>query len=103
MRSKYAPILYILTVLLVLAAIGLLFLRQPIADYMHEATGLSAVEVIPRRSQADSDLINVEILKSEKLSEMKNNVQVFSFDDICGDSLNSASRCVRGTNNPFKR
>jgi len=103
MRSKYAPLLYILAILILLSGIGLLFLRQSVADYMHEATGLSAVEVIPRRSLPDDQLINVDILKSDKLAEMKNNVQVFSFEDICGDSLNSPTRCVRGTNNPFKR
>ena len=61
MKSKYASFLYILGVLILIAAAGLLFMRQPVADYMHEATGLSTVEVVPRRSLPDDQLINVEI------------------------------------------
>lgn len=103
MRSKYASFLYILGVLILITAAGLLFLRQPVADYVHEASGLSSVDAIPRRSLADDELINVEILKSEKLAEMKNYVQVFSFEDICSESINSQTKCIQGTKNPFER
>jgi hypothetical protein len=77
-------------------------MRQPVADYMHETTGLSTVEVVPRRSLPDDQLINVEILKGEKIAGMKNYVQIYSFEDICSDSINTQSKCVVGTKNPFK-
>jgi len=102
MRSKNASFLYILGVLILITATGLLFMRQSVADYLHETTGLSTVEVVPRRSLPDDQLINVEILKSEKLAGMKNYVQIYSFEDICSDSINVQSKCVVGTKNPFE-
>lgn len=95
--------LYILGVLILIIASGLLFLRQSVADYMYEASGLSSIEVVPRRSLPDDQLINVEILKSEKMAGMKNYVQVFSFEDICSESINSLTECVIGKKNPFER
>jgi len=33
---------------------------------------------------------------------MKNYVQIYSFEDICSDSINVQSKCVVGTKNPFE-
>ena len=101
MRSKYKSILVILILVMVLAGLSLLFLRQPFVDYLREANGVSAVNVPVRKSPPANTLINTDILEDERLINLKNNVTIFDFEDICGESVNTAKRCVVGNSNPF--
>lgn len=101
MRSKHALVLYILIILLLIAGLLLLFLRQPFIDYFRVQTGIAAIEVPVRQSPPAQDLLDTAILSSDKLSSLKDNVKVFSLDDVCGDSVNAVKPCSVGNVNPF--
>ena len=101
MRSKYATILYVLFIIILLAGLALLFLRQPFIDYWREVEGVEDVEIIIRKSPAQNELINTDILNGEDLSALSEQVTVFSFDSICGDSIKAPKRCTEGNSNPF--
>jgi len=103
MKNKYSTLLYTLFILLFIASLLLLFLRQPFIDYFREETGVTKVEVVIRKSLPPDKLINTEILNGEVLSSLSNQVTIFDFDDICGESINSPKACVAGNTNPFVR
>lgn len=103
MRSKYATILYILFVTVLLAGLALLFLRQPFIDYWREVKGVENADIIIRKSPPQNELINTDILNGEDLSALSDQVTIFSFDSICGDSIKAPKRCVEGNGNPFKQ
>lgn len=103
MNSRYSTTIYIIFSLLLLASLALLFLRQPFIDYYRVKSGVSEVDVVIRRPMSESELINTEVLAGETLSSLTNQVTVFSFDDICGDSLNAPRPCVIGNASPFIR
>ncbi len=103
MRSKYATILYVFFIVIFLAGLALLFLRQPFIDYWREVEGVEDVEVIIRKSPAQNELINTNILNGEDLSALSEQVIIFSFDSICGDSIKAPKRCTAGNSNPFKQ
>lgn len=101
MKSRFAPLIFILFSILLLIGIGLLFFRQPVANMLHESTGVAGVEVVVRASVPDDQLLNTAILKNEAMISLKRNVQVFSFEDICGASVNAAQKCLTGNSSPF--
>lgn len=101
MRSRFAPLIFILFFLILLVGLGLLFFRQQVADVLHEKTGIASLEVVARASLPDEQLLNTEILNSDALMSLKSNVQVFSFEDICGESINAPRKCLTGNSNPF--
>ncbi|MDI3496497.1 MAG: hypothetical protein PWQ35_518 [Patescibacteria group bacterium] len=101
MKGKYATILYIFFILILLAGLALLFLRQPFIDYWREVEGVENVEIIVHKSPAQNDLINTDILHGAELSSLSEQVTVFSFDDICGDQIKAIVPCSEGNNNPF--
>ncbi|MFA6514569.1 MAG: hypothetical protein WCT50_04775 [Patescibacteria group bacterium] len=101
MRNNYAPLLYIFIFILAVIGLSLLFLRQPVVDNLREQTGIAAVDVAVRKSPPANELIDTEILENDKLANLKNNVKVFVFEEICGKSVNTMKRCVQGNNNPF--
>jgi hypothetical protein len=101
MRNNYNSLLYIFIVILVLAGLSLLFLRQPFVDILREKTGIAAIDVPTRKSPPASELINTEILKNDRLLSLKNNIKVFVFEEVCGESVNTSKRCAKGNNNPF--
>ena len=101
MRSRHSIALYIVLLLILLAGLFLLFLRQPFINFFREQSGVTAVDVAPRKSLPANQLINTDILAGEKLSSLRNNVKVFSMEDICGDSVNAPKRCTVGNINPF--
>jgi hypothetical protein len=103
MTSKYSPILYIFFILLFLAGLAVLFLRQPFVDYWREEVGISEVEVVIKKLPPKNELINTDILTGDVLSSLSNQVTVFSWDNVCGDSLNAPRACVQGNSNPFLR
>jgi len=103
MKSKYSTLLYSLFILLFLASLFLLFMRQPFIDYFREKTGVTQVDVVIRKSLPKEALINTEILDGEILSSLSSQVSVFDFDDICGKSINAPKACVTGNANPFVR
>jgi hypothetical protein len=103
MRNKYALLLYIFIFILVLAGLGLMFMRQVFVDNLRNTTGISAVDVTVRRSLPDNELIDTEILEGERLSNLTNNVKVFVFEEICGESINTPKQCSKGNGNPFLR
>jgi len=92
-----------LFILLFIASLLLLFLRQSFVDYFREKTGVTEVEVVIRKSLPPEGLINTEILNGEVLSSLSNQVTIFDFDDICGESINAPKACVTGNANPFVR
>lgn len=103
MRSKYSTIVYILFVLIFLGGLSLLFLRQPFIDYFREETGVTDVEVITVKPLSEDKLMNTDILETDEFSSLTNQVTVFSWEDICGDSINSPRPCSVGNSNPFIR
>jgi hypothetical protein len=54
-----------------------------------------------RRATPASELLDTAVLENERMTALKSNVSVFVFDEICGDSINSVKRCVKGNNHPF--
>ena len=84
-----------------MAGLAMLFLRQPFVDYLRDNTGLTTVDVPMRPETPAERLIDIEILKSDKITSMRSNVQVFNFNEICGDSVNAPTPCVLGNRNPF--
>lgn len=103
MNSHYSKLIFFIFSLLLLASLALLFLRQPFFDYYRVQSGVTEVDVVIRRPAADSELINTEVLSNEILSSLTNQVTVFSWDDICGNSLNAPKSCVVGNATPFIR
>ena len=101
MRNNYSLLLYISIIALALAGLSLLFLRQPFVEILREKTGVASVEVATRKSPPPQTLINTEILEDDRLVNLKNNVKVFVFEEICSESVNAVKRCVKGNNNPF--
>ncbi len=101
MKHRYTTLLYLFFLLIFIGGLGMLFLRQSFVDYLRENTGITTVEVPLRPATPPEQLIDVEILKNEKLTSMRNNVQVFNFNEICGESVNAGKRCVLGNRNPF--
>ncbi|MDD2354262.1 MAG: hypothetical protein PHX76_02690 [Patescibacteria group bacterium] len=101
MKGKYATILYLFFVLILLAGLALLFLRQPFIDYWREVEGVENVEVIIRKSPTQNDLINTDILHGTEISSLSEQVTTFSFDDICGDQVKMIGPCSEGNSNPF--
>ena len=101
--SKYSTLLYTFFILLFVASLLLLFLRQPFIDYYREKTGVTQVEVVIRKSLPPEALVNTEILEDEVLSSLSSQVSIFDFEDICGESINAPKACVTGNGNPFIR
>lgn len=101
MRSRYSIAFYVVLSLIFLTGLILLFFRQPFINFFREQSGVTVVDVAPRRSPPANQLINTDILASEKLSSLKDNVKVFSMENICGDSINAPKRCAVGNINPF--
>lgn len=101
MRTRHSIAFYIFLTLIFLAGLILLFLRQPFINFFREQSGVTAVDVTPRKSLPVDQLLNTSILESEKLSSLRENVKVFSMEDICGDSVNAPKRCTVGNINPF--
>lgn len=101
MRSRFAPLIFILFSFLLLAGLGLLLFRQPVADVLHEKTGIAGVEAVIRASLPEDQLLNKEILNNEAIVSLRRQVQTFSFEDICGPSVNTAQKCLTGNSNPF--
>lgn len=101
MNSKYSTLIYFVFSLLFLASLALLLLRQPFIDYYRVKTGVTEVDVVIRKPLSESELINTEVLAGDTLSSLTNQVTVFSFDDICGDSLNAPRQCKTGNASPF--
>lgn len=101
MKNNHAVVYYVIIVILALAGIVLLFLRQPFVEALRNQTGISTVDVVVRRATPASELLDTAILENERMTALKSNVNVFVFDEICGDSINSVKRCVKGNNNPF--
>lgn len=101
MKNNNIVVFYVVIIILVLASITLLFMRQPFIEAVRNQTGISTLDVSVRRSAPASELINTKILEDERLTSLKNNVNVFVFEEICGESINSAKRCVKGNNNLF--
>ncbi|HZJ42118.1 MAG TPA: hypothetical protein VFD51_03900 [Patescibacteria group bacterium] len=103
MMSKYSKLLYTLFILLFIASLLLLFFRQPFIDYFREKIGVTEAEVVIRKSLPPEELINTEILSGETLSFLTDQVSIFEFDNICGESINAPRACVTGNANPFVR
>lgn len=103
MMSKYSTLLYAFFILLFIASLSLLFLRQPFIDYYREVAGVNDIEVVIRKSLPTEALINTEVLEGEVLSSLSNQVSVFDFEEICGKSINAPKACVTGNGNPFVR
>jgi hypothetical protein len=101
MKNNHAIVYYVIIVILALAGIVLLFLRQPFVEALRNQTGLSTVDVTVRRSAPASELLDTAILENERMTALKNNVSVFVFEEVCGESINSVKRCVKGNNSPF--
>lgn len=101
MRSKYQSLLYIILVLLFLSGLFLLFLRQSFIEYFREIQGVDAVQVSASASLPKEKLLDTSILEHERLKELRNYVQVFSIENICGESINAGKRCAPGNKNPF--
>ena len=101
MRARHSIAFYIFLTLIFLAGLILLFLRQPFINFFREQSGVTAVDVTPRKSLPTDQLLNTGILESEKLSSLRENVKVFSMEDVCGDSVNAPKRCTVGNINPF--
>lgn len=101
MRSRHSIAFYVVLVLIFLIGLVLLFLRQPFINFFREQTGVTVVDNTPRKSLPANQLINTDILASEKLSSLRENVKVFSMEEICGDSVNAPKRCTVGNINPF--
>lgn len=103
MTNRYSTLLYIIFTLIFLAGLSLLFLRQPFIDYFREEVGVNDTEVVIRKSASQNDLINTDILSGDVLSSLTNQVTVFSWDNICGKSINAPKDCKEGNTNPFLR
>ena len=101
MKNNNIVVFYVVIIILAVASLALLFLRQPFIEALRNQTGISTLDVGIRRSAPASELINTKILEDERLTALKNNVSVFVFEEICGESVNSAKRCVKGNNNLF--
>ncbi len=101
MRKNYTPFIYIFVAILVIAMLGLLFLRQNFVEFLRGQTGAASIEVVVRKSVPANELINTEILESETLISLKDNIKVFTFEETCGESINAPKRCVKGNSNPF--
>ncbi len=101
MRSRHSIAFYIVILLIFLVGLVLLFMRQPFINFFRVQVGVTEIDVTPRKSLPASQLINTDILASEKLSSLRENVKVFSMEDICGDSVNAPKRCTVGNINPF--
>ena len=101
MTNKYSAIFYILSGVILLAALGLLFLRQPFIDYYREKSGVTKTEVVITKLPPADTLINTEILNGKILGSLSNQVKVFSFDEVCGSSVSAPASCRVGNNNPF--
>ncbi|HZJ41116.1 MAG TPA: hypothetical protein VFD16_02535 [Candidatus Saccharimonadales bacterium] len=101
MKNNYAVVYYTIIIILVLAGVVLLFLRQPFVEALRNQTGISTVDVVVRHSAPANELLDTAILEDARMTALKNNVNVFVFDEICGQSVNSVKRCVKGNNKPF--
>ncbi len=101
MKSRYSTAFYFILALIFLIGLILLFLRQPFINFFREQSGVTAVDMTPRKSLPADQLINTGILASEKLSSLRDNVKIFSMEDICGNSVNAPKRCAIGNINPF--
>lgn len=103
MKGKFKVTMYIIFTILLLAALSLLFLRQPFADYFRHVKGIDQIEILARKPRAKEFLINKEIVESDKMKSLSQQVTVFSVEDICGASVNSPRQCSVGNSNPFLR
>lgn len=101
MKNNHAVVFYVIIIILALVGVVLLFLRQPFIDALRNQTGISTIDVTVRRSAPASELLDTAILEDARMTSLKNNVSVFVFDEVCGDSVNSVKRCVKGNNKPF--
>ncbi|QQG52166.1 MAG: hypothetical protein HY931_02345 [Candidatus Falkowbacteria bacterium] len=101
MKNNHAVVFYVIIIALALAGAALLFLRQPFIEALRNQTGISTIDVTVRRSAPASELLDTAILADPRMTALKNNVNVFVFDEVCGESVNSVKRCVKGNNKPF--
>lgn len=101
MTNKYAKIIYTLSTILFIGALGLLFFRQAFIDYYREQSGVTKTETIVIKPSPQESIINTEVLSGGVLSSLSNQVKVFSFDEICSDSVYAPAACRVGNSNPF--
>lgn len=101
MNNKFSAIFYTLTGIIFIAALGLLFFRQAFIDYYRVESGVTETEIIVTKLPPQEKIINTEIVSGEVLASLSSQVKVFSFDEVCGDSIYAPAACRVGNGNPF--
>lgn len=103
-----------------LSGILLIVYRLPVLNYMSETVGISDTDAPDVDSISSSEMINLELMNSKRLSSLVNQVVNFDFDNICrrptslikspitisstsaSSTIQTISSCTLGSGQPFE-
>jgi len=83
MKSGNRYILYILLVILIGVGLTLYLIRNQVADFLNESTGMSGLVIPARVATSSKDALDASLFTNSKFLSLKNNVNKFDFDSIC--------------------
>lgn len=83
MRSNFKPILLSLLAIIFLSAIISFFYREEIWLYLSKDAEIGLENIVYSSEVSAKDVIDLEILKSETLNSLKQQVSKFDYNNIC--------------------
>ena len=101
MKNNYSFILIILTIILLLAGVGIILYRQELLFALSDRASIPNVEVNEYLQEVSvDDTLDLEVLNNKKLETLKDQVKDYSFENVC--QIGNEKRCTIGTAMPFE-
>ncbi len=101
MKNNYNFILIVLTIVLLLAGVGIILYRQELLFALSDRASIPNVEVNEYLQEVSvDDTLDLEVLNNRKLETLKDQVKDYSFENVC--QIGNEKRCTIGTAMPFE-
>ncbi len=101
MKNNYSFILIILTIILLLAGVGIILYRQELIFVLSDRASIPDIETNEYIQEVSiEDTLDLEVLNNEKLETLKNQVKDYSFENVC--QMGNQKKCTIGTAMPFE-
>lgn len=106
MKKFFKILLLVIILVIIVSGILLMIYRLPVLDYMSKAVGISNTEAPSVDSISQTEMIDVNLIKSKRLDTLVNQAPVFDFDNICRRSKGlqpaAGGNCSLGNGQPLK-
>lgn len=101
MKRPYAKLLSIILIVIFIIALALLFLRQSLVEGLRYEIGIQDLNLDALVIKPAENLVDDSALEHPLIAAMRDYVQVFDVQDICGANLGTKERCSVGNKYPF--